>query len=79
MRDPFVATEPFGENSACAMPERVPGCEHHRRPAAAIQNDIRIERYWPSAAPAADIGERKMTFAAKHDFCRSKRLAACIG
>ena len=68
MRDPFAGVELLGEARAGAVPERIAGGEHDRRPAAAAQHDLRIERHRPGTAatdrprPAPDDARRRRPF-----------------
>lgn len=79
VRNPFTGRQLLGEARAGAMPERIAGSQHRRRPAAAAQHDVSIERHRPGAAAVADICEREMTVAAEHGFRASQRLSTCIG
>ena len=76
IRNPLTRIELLGQACAGAMPERIAGGEHRRRPAAATQHDLRIERHRPRAATAGHPCKRKMTLTAKDSFRVRERLSA---
>jgi len=78
MRDPFVARQLRGERRARAMPERIAGGEHRRRPRATGEHRRDVERHRPGPSASADIGELQVPLTAEHDLGFRKRLSACV-